>query len=901
MKKNAYFLFLFLFLLLGQVGFGQEVTYEEASKCWKDVKSYFFIFGQTPTDEKTMDCMKQSYDFFLENRSQYPMEYGEMIYYRAYQFFINNDATEVELITNSGIEFLENIEESMTRDSLFGDLYGLQNLIYTNLLFDFDKALTTLQFSESYYEKTGQNMGRLLSKINYIATYHQFGFCELARESLDSARIFLPIVVEEDVKIKALKPFVESAIETQEAMVLLCESITLLNQGEFEMVAERAKKARVIFKNTIPRILVTMHPTSLVQAYANLGSTFLVDYPVDEMKMDSALYYYEKALSISRAKKVDLVSIETSINLIKFYKTESIEYLNKAESLFESMGIDLNQKDSLSRFEILPKSSVETAPSVRLLAFKSIILVGVYMKTGDLAYLKKIVDDQEVLIRLGNSLRVLNADDKSMGVLNEYLYFTFAKGVWAAAELSNITGQEVDFEKAFEFSQRSKDYVLKQAIYRNYSTKDNTELAYRKELKELSGKYRRTELGSDENLKSLQELASLKQEFWSYIKELAKEDKTYFNSRFGLNYKTVEDVKANLDEHSAILDIKHSIDSTIVFIITKEKNELIFLPSIKKFDNEVKKYINFLNNSSDNFESISHKLYKQIFAPIINHLPSGIKHLMISPDQKWWEINYDSFVIQEDRDKTVYLIDSFSVTYLYTYEGLSNNQVFTPEVGSNFVNIFTSNYEKVNGSVLNQFNCDLKGGFLNLTNLTNSAIDLVTRINHSSLHKSSTKDNFIDYADNSTISVLIAHGCVDEKKMSPMDYGIIFTPEEDEKEFVLRLSDIYQLQLEEIKLLFLASCNTGWGALKQGAGLPSIARGFFYAGCPSLIAGLDQVPDEGTSLIMEEFFDNILRGYLIREALQRAKISLAHREELHPSDWANIICLGQGNITFRND
>ena len=81
-----------------------------------------------------------------------------------------------------------------------------------------------------------------------------------------------------------------------------------------------------------------------------------------------------------------------------------------------------------------------------------------------------------------------------------------------------------------------------------------------------------------------------------------------------------------------------------------------------------------------------------------------------------------------------------------------------------------------------------------------------------------------------------------------------------------------------------------------------ITRAFLYAGTKSLLVSLWQVPDEATSILMSEFYSNMIQGGMSKaEALRAAKLSLMKREKKignrtisysHPFFWAPFILIG---------
>lgn len=110
----------------------------------------------------------------------------------------------------------------------------------------------------------------------------------------------------------------------------------------------------------------------------------------------------------------------------------------------------------------------------------------------------------------------------------------------------------------------------------------------------------------------------------------------------------------------------------------------------------------------------------------------------------------------------------------------------------------------------------------------------------------------------------------------------------------LYLSDLYTLNTGA-HLAVLSSCETASGKINPGEGVSSLARGFAYAGIPSLITSLWKVNDRATSDIMYHFYHFIDRGLSKDDALQRAKLQYlktCNETKASPYYWASFIQIG---------
>jgi CHAT domain-containing protein len=100
----------------------------------------------------------------------------------------------------------------------------------------------------------------------------------------------------------------------------------------------------------------------------------------------------------------------------------------------------------------------------------------------------------------------------------------------------------------------------------------------------------------------------------------------------------------------------------------------------------------------------------------------------------------------------------------------------------------------------------------------------------------------------------------------------------------------------------LSSCNSGTGKMQKGEGMMSLARGFIYAGCPSIIMTLWQVADKSSSELMTSFYKYPKRGKSKQEAMRLAKIDyLETADDLtsNPYFWSGFVVLGDGSPIYR--
>lgn len=112
-----------------------------------------------------------------------------------------------------------------------------------------------------------------------------------------------------------------------------------------------------------------------------------------------------------------------------------------------------------------------------------------------------------------------------------------------------------------------------------------------------------------------------------------------------------------------------------------------------------------------------------------------------------------------------------------------------------------------------------------------------------------------------------------------------------DESMMLGLSQILQFKLHA-ELVVLSACNTGSGKVTRAEGVASLGTAFLAAGASSTVMSLWKVSDASTSVLMQEFYRNLLQGMPKRSALAAARSALISRGYSNPFFWAPFILTG---------
>ena len=110
----------------------------------------------------------------------------------------------------------------------------------------------------------------------------------------------------------------------------------------------------------------------------------------------------------------------------------------------------------------------------------------------------------------------------------------------------------------------------------------------------------------------------------------------------------------------------------------------------------------------------------------------------------------------------------------------------------------------------------------------------------------------------------------------------------------LRLADLFE-QDYPAELIVLSACQTGLGKNVSGEGIVGLTRGLMYAGAARVALSLWNVNDEGTSVLMQEFYKQMLQeNKTPSQALRAAQRKLwSNPEWRNPYYWAAFTLQGE--------
>jgi CHAT domain-containing protein len=115
----------------------------------------------------------------------------------------------------------------------------------------------------------------------------------------------------------------------------------------------------------------------------------------------------------------------------------------------------------------------------------------------------------------------------------------------------------------------------------------------------------------------------------------------------------------------------------------------------------------------------------------------------------------------------------------------------------------------------------------------------------------------------------------------------------DDEDGILTAEELAQVDLRGTELVVLSACETGTGDVTSSEGVFGLRRALMLAGSRSQLVSLWRISDQGTSLLMSEYYRALKSGVGRARSLQLAQDKLRHSASTsHPYYWAAFIPLG---------
>lgn len=521
------------------------------------------------------------------------------------------------------------------------------------------------------------------------------------------------------------------------------------------------------------------------------------------------------------------------------------------------------------------------------------------------------------LYRLSDELLNSGMMDESM--IQIFLGFkkAFNLSIECAFDLYTQTGDDKYFQLAFQFIEKSRYILLQKAltnsIYKEFAGISDSlfikERQINHDINEL--KYRLPNSENQQLAFNLRNILFEKLVEKEGISKKINSGSSIITEAFLDSLMlTVEEIQNELVEDDGLI-VEYHWGENYIYALTfsKNGNTLSKIDVSPQFFDQINIYAKSISatsgeglsrNEFNQFVHSANYLYHQLVEPIL--MKNGgqwekLQKITIVPDGQLSFLPFESF-LTEFADTTLvnywnlpYLLRETQVSYAYSLNILKNNLMTNQQIGKpdllafsysagveghdNLAYLRSQDEIRYSAEELNSIQSVIGGG------------DYYEDVE-------ATEAMFKEKATNYSLIHLALHGQADvaDRYNSNLIFKDDSTSTEDGE---LHAYELYNLDLSNTEMAVLSACETGIGMQTEGEGIFSIARGFAFAGCPSILMSMWKVSDKTTATIMEHFYQNLAKGMQKDEALQQAKLAYIQNSNdsgSHPANWAAFIAMG---------
>jgi|WetSurMetagenome_2_1015567.scaffolds.fasta_scaffold00769_7 CHAT domain-containing protein len=785
---------------------------------------------------------------------------------------------------------------------IMANLYNNLGVCF-NRLADFSKAKIFFDKCESIYLASHlEKNDNYLNLLNSLAdTYRALGLAEESAEYFEKG-INLAVSTNSSLAYNLINSY----------------AIILGNNG-------KEKKGEVLLAGALNRAKSQFGETS--HYYFEVLSNYAFYLKEFKIDINKSLNYYRICMDyLSRNQQDLLLNIPITIGYSQLL-TESGEPWKALESL-QSLLISQNKQNKI--YGSLDNPGIEDIKidenSLWILRTKYNILCDLFKKSSDQKILEAASNTSELIVELLEKVRINISEEKSRLVLGDQYRDAYLNSIHDFNLLYSKTNNPQYLNKAFEYSEKSKVAGLLASSRELKATQfhvppDVADLE-KKLLRDITLFNARIEVESVREKPDTLLINKLKDNLLfstrmrdSLILVFEKHYPDYFAIKYNTKVADMNDIPQILGRNVNYINYIISRDILYIFLVNRKHQRLLALPIDSAFFGKVRQFRNLLSMPSssadaksafEKYQTIGLQLNKTLVDPVRKYLISD--KLLISPDNILSYLPFETIPSGSERQRRIlynnlnYLMDDFDISYTYSATFMAES--LKVEYGSdNKLIAFAPDYsEPINiQSIL--MNRQASTGVLPDLPYARQEAEYVADITDGKLYmnEDATESVYKTEAGKYDIIHLAMHTILNDK--DPMHSTLIFSQNSDSiEDGYLRTYEIYGIPLKA-RMVVLSSCNTGTGYLSSGEGILSLARGFIYSGCQSVIMSMWEVEDKSGTEIIKMFYKNLKNGYSKSGALRKARITyLKNADQLHshPYFWSTLVVYGNNDPLYHS-
>ncbi len=864
---------------------------------------------------------------------------AELYYSKGIAFGRTGKLDSALIYTQYAIDIYEAIE--IKEETSLANAYQSLGII-NRLLGKYNKAINYYNKAEKIYLKNNDTL---------LFAYIYFNKANIFRIQQDHNKA-------ENYLFRSLQIFSKDSLAYKDQIALILNNIGLnyLNKGSYEDAISYLSKSLILKKDnknshTTLSNLAFCHEkmgnfSKAEQYHIQAIETITRYYHEDNIWLARKQLYYAKFLSNQKRNESEIKQYyNKSLNIYKDNFGEKHPNLSACYNGIGEFYLSNNKTDSAlyyfqqSLIALSPEfnnANIASNPGIEKVSSKTHLLSSLKNKANALSkialtednneYLKLSLLTYDIAIKTIYKIRAGYLSEESKLYLAENAADIFSNALQTSYALYSKTNKQEYLNKAFYYSESVKSAILNESIQNtkalNIGGIPDSLITLEKQLEKSIWTYE--ELIYEENKKKEPNKNKLeywnkylfeqKQEFAKLSEYLENNFKKYYNLKYSNSGISIGEIQNKLSKNDVVLEYYLTNDKLYTFFIGKNESQLLKQNLSELFGLHLNYILKGLSNNDfsehgydefNQYQKSSHFLYNRLLRPFEDKIRN--KNLIIIPDGKLAYLPFEVLTTENKNFSRIrykdlsYFVYENSISYSYSagflFENGHNNRSADKKLGA-----FAPSYNNI--EILAETTFTVRQQYREKLSPLKGIKEEVQNIweligGDKYLDNNASEKTFKEVASSYDILHLAMHTIMDDQ--SPMYSKMAFTQSTDSiEDGFLNTYELYNMKLNS-RMAVLSSCNSGSGKLQRGEGVMSLARGFIYSGCPSLIMTLWPVEDKSGVNLMTNFYEYLVKGKTKAVSLQNSKIDFINNADqlhAHPYFWSGYVVIGNNEPLF---
>jgi len=828
--------------------------------------------------------LNQAYKIALKINEPKSLQIADLLHNKALFLRLRKSFKKSRDCFKKAIEIMANTKESSDIEVTINGLA----YVYRNIG-DYQKALDTFKYAIEIADKDDENLAPF--------------YYDLARTQKMANKIEEAYQTYQKSITTAQKMIAQKELENHkfyEQIIYNCNNdISEIELNKFDL-----KQAKHYHAKALKVLNDSAHPVN----------TFFEGYK--RFEIPAKIYIqeekYEKAIEQLQKAKAAVIEeykgFEVGKDLAKIIHQIGDCYINleqydKALAIYQEALITVCNNFQNEDINALPtiENIYNKRSAIASLSYKAATLLSIFEEQNKIKALEQAYQSYQLITELIPVTRRDYVEENSKFQLADETKGIYEKAIETCLNLHRLKNDEAYLQQAFYFAESSKAIVLQENLQANFALDDMEEsiqqqdISYRSKIAfyENSINTNKTIAGNKAKIETWKkERYKCKEAYEDFLKQIENNYPNYYTAKYAHSIAPVASVQKIFTPGTALIEYFIGHKCIYVFIITNEQFNVrtiqIDQTLLKKDIQQFKQFTEQPDRSGsletyNAFKTTAYKLYKNLLSDSLKQLSSSIQRLIIIPDGLLYNIAFDTLLFRNNENNPAAFYSNKNLDYLNNHFAISYN--YSSSLLLNTLSVSNKNHE----SIFTGF----APGFENLSSNIEE-IQLIEKYigGEAMTNESANFEYFKKRATKSKILHLSTHA-----KQSKENHKL--------SEIYFSDCSITNFHIENMKitadLAVLSACETAAGLIQNGEGAMSLARSFFLAGCPSLVASQWRANDAGTTEIIQHFYQNLKNGDRKDVALQKAKLQYcddAGIRNSHPFYWACLQQYGNRKALF---